>query len=126
MSVTIEVTLSLPVPVVLPAVHGNMRRMRAESVRVRRGYGRSASVDLWGPCLRADGSRAVRACTGYSVGEFSPSLDLLPSRWRGAEGMPPGLPERDRAVIDTALCAWWDACDAAEEALVARGCEEAS
>lgn len=124
MSVTIEVTLSLPVPVVLPAVHGNMRRMRAESVRVRRGYGRSASVDLWGPCLRADGSRAVRACTGYSVGNFSPSLDLLPSRW--AEGLPPGLPERDRAVIDTALCAWWDACDAAEEALVARGCEEAS
>lgn len=34
MSVTIEV-LSLPVPVVLPAVHGNMRRMRAELVTVR-------------------------------------------------------------------------------------------
>ena len=35
MSVTIEVTQSLPVPVVLPAVHGNMRRMRAELVTVR-------------------------------------------------------------------------------------------
>lgn len=107
MSVVVEVRLRLPVPVVLPAVHGNMRRMRAEFVTVRGKWWSDVAepvVRFEGPCLRRDGTRAVRERTSYGVGDVSAVLDL-------------GLPDDDRAVIDTALRAWWAATDAAGEVL---------
>lgn len=106
MSVTIEVTLSLPVPVVLPAVCGRMRRMRAESVTVRGKWWSDVAdpmLRIEGPCLRRDGT-AARTRTSYGVGAVSAVLEL-------------GLPDDDRAVIDQALRAWWAATDAAEEVL---------
>lgn len=107
MSVVVEVRLRLPAPVVLPVVCGRMRRMRAEFVTVRGKWWRDAAEPVLrfeGPCLRADGTRAVRERTSYGVGDVSSVLDL-------------GLPERDRAVVDTALRAWWAATDAAGEVL---------
>lgn len=101
----VEVRLRLPVPVVLPTGCGRMRRMRAEFVTVREKWWRDTDpvVRFEGPCLRKDGT-AARERTSYGVGDVSAVLDL-------------GLPERDRAVIDMALRAWWAAVDAAGEVL---------
>lgn len=106
MSVVVEVRLRLPAPVVLPAVCGRMRRMRAEFVTVKQRWwctGAEPVVRFEGPCLRKDGT-AARTRTSYGVGDVSAVLDL-------------GLPDGDRAVIDTALRAWWAATDAAGEVL---------
>lgn len=103
----VEVRLRLPVPVVLPTVHGRMRRMRAEFVTVKQRWwctGVEPVVRFEGPCLRKDGTRAVQARTSYGVGDVSAVLDL-------------DLPDGDRAVIDQALRAWQAAVDAAEEVL---------
>ena len=103
----VEVRLRLPVPVVLPVTCGRMRRMRAEFVTVKQRWWRTGAdpvVRFEGPCLRKDGTRAVQARTSYGVGDVSAVLDL-------------GLPDGDRAVIDTALRAWWATTDAAQEVL---------
>lgn len=100
----VEVRLRLPVPVVLPVTCGRMRRMRAEFVTVKQRWwctGADPVVRFEGPCLRKDGT-AARTRTSYGVGDVSAVLDL---------------PDGDRAVIDTALRAWWAATDAAEEVL---------
>ena len=103
----VEVRLRLPVPVVLPVVCGRMRRMRAEFVTVKQRWWRAGAdpvVRFEGPCLRRDGTRAVRERTSYGVGDVSAVLAL-------------DLPDGDRTVIDTALRAWWAATDAAGEVL---------
>ena len=103
----VEVRLRLPVPVVLPAACGRMRRMRAEFVTVREKWWRTGAepvVRFEGPCLRRDGTRAVRERASYGVGDVSAVLDL-------------DLPDDDRAVIDQALRAWQAAPDAAGEVL---------
>ena len=74
-----RVELELPEAVILPAVHGNMTRMRAVTVSATIGS-ESRWVTLHGPALRKNGKPARTTWAGFALTDYPrpDGIDLIP------------------------------------------------